>query len=449
MKTLLTPPRHICVAITLILATSAALAQSPLPLPEATDPVTLQLMQGFPPPADKVVKLATLLRNSNGRWGFHHLRELGPTAQIWRGDANPIAIRARPQELGLLTFNDGKSGKTTLADWQRDTYTDGLLVMHKGTIIYQQQYSGMAAHQPHALFSMSKSFTGLLATMLINEGLVDPDALVNRYLPELKDSAWADATVQQTLDMTTGVAYKEDFRDPASGIIQYLHAAGLVPPPPGYSGPKTIPDFLMTVKKEGQHGAGFKYKTVDTEVIGWLLQRVTGKSYATLLSERIWSKMAAQDDAYVWADPIGSQITSVGLSATLRDLGRMGEAMRNGGRINGRQVIPERVLAEIRKGGDIEKFKANGQAMRSGYSYHNHFWIPHDSDGTYEMKGLNGQHMHINPAAELVVIKLSSHPVGDTSFTHDLDRRAFAAIAASVRAPKATERTPAHEEARR
>lgn len=429
------PLREFAVAVSLIISASVALAQAPQPTPEATDPVKLELMQGFPPPPEKVVRLATLLRPSNGRWGFHHLRELGPTAQVWRGDDKPSTLREMPQELGALGFEDDKGGKTTLVDWQRATYTDGLLVMHKGTVIYQRLYSGMAAHEPHALFSMSKSFTGLLATMLIKEGAIDPNALVAKYLPELKDSAWADATVQQTLDMTTGVAYKEDFRDLSSGIFQYLYAAGIVPAPPAYSGPRTIPDLLVTLKKEGEHGVGFKYKTVDTEVIGWLVQRVTGKSYAALLSERIWSKIGAQDDAYVWVDPIGSQSTSVGLSATLRDLGRLGETMRTAGRVGGRQVIPEGVIAEIRKGADVEKFKANGQAMRSGYSYHNHFWIPHDRDGTFEMKGLNGQHMHINPAANLVIIKLSSHPAGDTSITHDLDRRAFAAIAASLRSP--------------
>jgi CubicO group peptidase (beta-lactamase class C family) len=164
-----------------------------------------------------------------------------------------------------------------------------------------------------------------------------------------------------------------------------------------------------------------------------LLQRVTGKSYAELLSERIWSKTGAQDDAYVWVDPIGTQITSVGFNATLRDLGRLGETLRTAGRSGGRQVIAESVIAEIRKGADTEKFKANGQAMRAGYSYHNQWWVPHDRDGSFEMKGLFGQHMHINPAAELVIIKLSTHPAGDTSVTHNLDRRAFAAIADAVR----------------
>jgi CubicO group peptidase (beta-lactamase class C family) len=435
MQTPSNPVRAIALASALLLSASAAVAQAPVfPPPEATDPVKLELMKGFPAPADKTVKLASVLKFPNGRWAFHHMRELGPTVQVWRGDDKPSTLREMPRELGTVGFEDDKGGTTNLADWQRATYTDGLLVMHKGAVVYQKHYSGMAAHQPHSLWSMSKSFTGLLATMLIKEGVIDPDALVTKYLPELKDSAWSDATVQQTLDMTTGVAYTENFRDPSSGIFQYLHAAGLLPAPPSYTGPRTIPDLLVGIKKEGEHGAGFKYKTVDTEVMGWLLQRVTGKSYATLLSERIWSRVGAQDDGYVWADPIGTQISSVGFSATLRDLARVGETMRTSGRSGGRQVIPESVIAEIRKGADIEKFKASGQAMRSGYSYHNQWWIPHDRDGTFEMKGLNGQHMHINPAAELVIIKLSSHPAGDTSFTHNLDRRAFAAIAATLRA---------------
>jgi CubicO group peptidase (beta-lactamase class C family) len=425
---------HGTLAGVLLLAAGGALAQAPqLPPPVATDPVELGLMQGFPPPPDKTIRLATVLKFPNHRWAFHHMRQLGPTAQVWRGEERPAPLREAPVDLDTLRFEDDKGHAVTLAEWQRNTFTDGLMVLHQGRVVLHKYHAGMRPHQPHSLWSMSKSFTGLLATMLIQEGVIDPQALVMKYLPELKDSAWADATVQQALDMTTGVRYREDFRDPASGIFQYLHAAALLPAPAGYTGPRTVTELLQAVKKEGEHGAAFQYKTVDTEVVGWLLQRVTGKSFAELMSERIWSRIGAQDDGYVWVDPIGTQLTSVGFSATLRDLGRLGEALRANGRFNGRQLIAESVIAEIRKGADPEKFKAGGHAVRAGYSYHNHFWIPHDRDGSFEMKGLNGQHLHVNPAAELVIVKLSSHP-GDTSITHGVDRRAFAAIAAALRA---------------
>lgn len=412
----------------------ASQAQMPqLPVPESTDPVKLELMVGFPPTPDKQVRLSTVLKYPNARWAFQHMRELGATANIRRGAGAPVGLKAASRELDNFKFEDPEGVSTSLAEWQRSTYTDGLLVLHKGKVVYERGYAGMDATVPHALWSMSKSVTGLLATMLIHEGKVNPKALVSSYLPELADTAWGDATVQQTLDMTTGAQYREDFADPAAGVISYLMASGLLPAPAAYNGPRNTTDFIKTVKKQGEHGVGFQYKSVDTEVIAWLLQRVTGKSYSALVSERIWSRLGMQEDAYVWVDSIGTQLGSVGLNASLRDLGRLGDMLRLKGRLNGQQIVPEAVVQEIRAGASAEKFEAANMPMRKGYSYHNHWWIPHDADGTFEAKGLYGQHIHINPAAELVIVKLSSHPVGNTAFTHALDRRAFAAVAIQLR----------------
>lgn len=404
-----------------------------LPNPDATNPVTLNLMQGFPPPPEKSVTLGTILKYPNGRWAFHHLRELGPTKQVWRGNQSPSRLQSAPSpELARLTFTDPQGKATTLDAWQKNTYTDALLILHKGKIVYQQTYAGMELQEPHVLWSMSKSLTGLIASELIAQGKLNPNALVTSYLPELKDSGWADANIQQTLDMTTALNYSEDFSNPSSGIYQYLMAGGLILPPKDAAAPKNMFEYLKTVQKSGTHGAAFSYKTVDTEVIGWVLQRLTGKHYATLLSEMLWAPLGAEEDGYVWVDGTGTALTSVGVNATLRDLGRLGEMLRLNGRFNGKQILSEAAIQGIRQGADPEKFKASGQTARNGYSYHNFWWIPHDQDGTFEAKGLNGQHIHINPKAELVIVKLSSHPVPNTIFVHALDRSAFAAIAAAV-----------------
>lgn len=421
----------------LMLAAPLLAPAQTLPPPAATDPVTLGMMQGFPPPADRQVRLGTILKYPNLRWAYQHMRELGPTAPVARGTGAPSALATAPRDLDALALDDDKGARTTLADWQRNTYTDALLVMHQGKVVYERYHAGMTPASTHMLASMSKSLTGLLATELIQQGLINPSATVASYLPELKDSAWADATVQQTLDMTTGVQYSENFADPASGIFQYLIAAGLFPAPANYPGPRTLTEYLPTVKKQGEHGAAFQYKSVDTEVIGWLIQRVTGQRFSALLSERVWAPLGAQEDAYAWLDPIGGQASSVGVSATLRDLGRLGEMLRLNGRYNGRQIVSAASVAEIRRGADPQKFRAAGMTMREGYSYHNHWWLPHDRDGSFEAKGLNGQHIHVNPAAGLVVVKLSSHPVPNTAFTHVFDRKAFAAIAQAVQAVQA------------
>jgi hypothetical protein len=423
-------------AAVLLATACGAGAQPALPVPAATDPVTSGVMAGFPPAPEKVVKLGNLLKYPNSRWGFHHMRELGPTAQIWRGAGPASDLAAQPRAaLDTLAFDAPDGKRQTIADWQRDTYTDGLLVLHRGRVVYEKYHAGMQPQQQHALWSMTKSFTGLLTLQLIAEGRIDGAAPIARYLPELRESAWADATVRDALDMTVAAAYKEDFTDPASGIWQYIRASGLQPAPASYAGPRSLVDLLPTVAREGRHGEAFRYKTVDTEVLGWLLQRVTGQSFSQLMAQRIWGPIGAQEDAHVWVDSNGMALTSVGVNATLRDLGRFAEMMRQGGRYNGRQVVPVAVVDELRRGGDPEKFKASGQTARFGYSYRGQWWVPHDADGSFEAKGLFGQHLHINPAAEVVIVKLSSHPFGETIFTHGVDRAAFGALAKALRQP--------------
>jgi CubicO group peptidase (beta-lactamase class C family) len=404
-----------------------------LPPPEQTHPVALKLMQGFPPPADKIVRLANVLQYPNARWAFHHMRELGPTASIWRGAGPVSSLPAAHVDLDKLQFNDGRGQSTNLMEWQRQTYTDALVVMHRGKMVYERYDAGMQKHDNHALWPLSKSLVGLLATQLIHEKKIDASARIVQYLPELRDSAWDRATVQQTLDMTVSAQYSEDFGDPKAGIFQYLVAGGLIPAKTDYNGPRSILAYLPSVKQAGEHDAGFQYKTVDTEVIGWLIQRITGKSLTALLSERIWEPLGASEDGYAWIDSDGSQLTSVGIGATARDLARLGEMMRLNGRFNGRQVIAPEVVTELRKGASTEAFKAAGQTIRNGYSYHNFWWISHDRDGSFEAKGLHGQHVHVNPAAQLVVVKLSSHPVPNTIFTHASDRLAWQALAHALR----------------
>jgi CubicO group peptidase (beta-lactamase class C family) len=140
------------------------------------------------------------------------------------------------QQIGNIEFQDNSGRQVSLAEWQRDTYTDGLLVLHKGRIVYEKYYAGMRLETQHALWSLSKSFTGLLAAILIEESMLDPNAAISRYLPELASTAWGDATVQQTLDMTTSAQYREVFTDPKSEIFQYLFAGGILPAPKDYAG---------------------------------------------------------------------------------------------------------------------------------------------------------------------------------------------------------------------
>ncbi|MDT7838380.1 serine hydrolase domain-containing protein [Aquabacterium sp. OR-4] len=428
--------RRRALCLLLLGATATAQAQPRLPPPEATDPVTRGLMLGTPPASDKRVTLANLLAYPNARWGYHHLRELGPTVAIWRGDSAARPLPRAPLDLDSLRFDTADQRSLSIAEWQTGGYTDALLVLHRGRIVHERYAVGMQARQPHALWSMSKSLVGLLAMLLVHEGLLDAKAPVARYLPELAGSAWADATLQQVLDMNTGVAYTEQFQDPNAGVHRYLRAAGLLPVPAPVAGDgiaRAITDYLPTLAKDGEHGQRWRYKSVDTEVLAWVIQRVSGQRLSSLLSQRLWQRIGAEEDAFCWLDPIGSEVASVGISATLRDMGRLGELLRNNGRVGREQVLPAAVVTALRSGGDPALLAAGGPTPRQGYAYRNQWWQANDADGSFEAKGLAGQHLHINPAAELVIVKFSSHPVPDTAFTHLTDRRAFAAIASALR----------------
>src|SRR5690606_22108470 len=137
---------------------------------------------------------------------------------------------------------------------------------------------------------MTKSVLGLLATQLIHEGKLDADGLVSDYVPELADSGWKGATVQQVLNMTADINYSEVYADARSDVVNYAMAAGMMPAPAEFPGARSLYDYLPTISGNGKHGQEFQYRTAHTEVLGWILRKVTGQNTAQMVSERLWSK---------------------------------------------------------------------------------------------------------------------------------------------------------------
>ncbi|MGH6625287.1 MAG: serine hydrolase domain-containing protein [Burkholderiaceae bacterium] len=422
-------------ALLTLCAVPAALAQAPqLPAPEAVSLDKLSYMSTFPPAGEQLVDQGNRTKYPQMRWALQHTREFVPTRNIRRGPGAPSPLPRAEKNLDEVAFEDDKGQKTTIADWLKASYADAIIVMHRGRVVYERYMNQMRPETPHLLFSVTKSFTGLLAAQLAHEGKLDLDAPVTKYVPELADSAWGDMTVRHVMDMTGAVRYREILSDPTSDIFPYLFSSTMLPAPPSYTGPRTIYDFVKTLKKEGEHGAGFVYRTVHSEVLGWIVSRVTGQHFTEVMSERLWSKLGMDEDAYVMIDPVGTPLQGSGLSATARDLARFGEMVRRGGEFNGQRVIAKAVIDDLMKGGDREKFKASpNRAAWAGYSYHNQWWFSHNADGAFEALGVHGQYVHINPAAEMVVVKASSHPVNFAGFWHPATLKAWAALAQAVR----------------
>jgi len=421
---------------TILLSAQGVAAE--LPDPESVRTDRLQLMEGFPPPADKQVTLAGFMRPyPNPRWSFHHARELFPSRRVGRGNEGVYVLpRAEGQEQKIadLTFTGPDGQPMSFAQYLDSTYVDGVLIMQHGKVIFERYQAGVPEDEPHILWSVTKSVVGLLATQLIEEGKLDPQALVTDYLPELKDSGWSGATVQQVLDMTADIDYSEVYADRNSDVVKYSLAAGMGPIPHDYPGARDLYAYLPTIGAGvDAHGQAFRYRTTHTEVLGWMLRRVTGLSTAALVEQRIWSKLGAEQDGYMLLDSKGAEWAGAGFNVTLRDLARFAEMVRLDGRFNGQQIISPEVIQQIRQGADPEAFKASGRDFQPGYSYRNQWWISHNDDGAFEALGVHGQMIHINPAVGMVMVRVSSHPIASSAQTMPLSIPALAALADLLR----------------
>ncbi len=366
------------------------------------------------------------------RWAYQHVSHLIPTARISRG-AEPIAVLERqPRDLSGLRFEQEEGGSVTLREMLAETYTDGFVVLHDGAIVYERYFNGMTDDTLHLFQSVSKSLTGMLAGILVADGRLELERQIGDYLPELHDSGYADASVRQALDMLVSVVYSEDYDDSSSEMQRQDRAAAWRPLLPGDV--DGLYPFATTIRKDAEHGQVFQYCSLTTDVLGWVLSRVSGLPFGELLSREIWTRLGCEHDAVITVDHFDSPSPSGGICTTARDLARFGQMVLQDGWANGRQIAPAAWVDDTRFGGDVEAFARNpDNAGRSpGGAYRNYWWVTNDERGTFFGTGIYGQHLWLDPTARVVIAKLSSRPDALDPALNDLTLRGFAAIAGAL-----------------
>ena len=253
---------------------------------------------------------------------------------------------------------------------------------------------------------------------VIGRGLVDPQLPVTNYLPELENTAYKDAKVQQVLDMASGVAFDEDYLSEKSDIFEMDVASGWRPVPDGYTGPTNVWDQILGLKnKEAEHGSRYLYRSIETDVLAHIMERVTGLSLSELVSRELWSKLGCEESACFTVDPTGYAMSSGGLNATLRDYTRFGQLMLNGGFANGQQIVPK-FWVEDTLNCDPSIFGAPYTDALPYGAYRNQFWIEDHRKRAYMALGIYGQVIYINHDYQTVMTKLSTWPEPT-----ELDRR--------------------------
>ena len=398
-----------------------------------SEPSNFGWMKGFPPPADKVLHTwdGSFFNFPAIRWSVVHMREMLPTQNVSRGTEaqSKLSYNLDKNIDGLTFMLWNATKKMTWEESLWTNYTDGMIILHKGKVVYERYFSELTEHDVHAVMSLTKSFTGTLASILVAEGTLDENKLVTFYVPELKNSAYADATVRQVMDMTTALQYSEDYADPNADVWKFSNAGNPSQKPADYKGPIGYYEYLETVKKEGTHGEIFGYKTVNADALGWIISKATNKSVTQLLSEKIWSKIGMEQDAYYQVDGKGIAFAGGGFNAGLRDLARFGELIRNKGMYKGKQIFPAQAVLDIEKGGDKSAFAKSDHPDLKGWSYRNMWWMTENKDGAFAARGVHGQTIYINPAAEMVIVRMASHPVAGNAANDPTSLPAYQAVA--------------------
>ena len=346
------------------------------------------------------------------RWTFSHMREIIPTVNIPR-DTNRFLMLNNSDDLVADFSVEFQGRKQSIDEIAAHQFIDGLLIIKDGEIVVENYYGHLTQDRPHLMNSVSKSIVGLVAGKLAAQGVIDLEKPVSHYVAALAKSGYGPDSLQTLLDMRDGSDYTETYADFTTTFRLQDCAIGWTDA--DYcpkNGPIGLYEFLPTVGREKSKLGTFSYRSGSTNVIGWVLEAVTKQPLAELISEHIWQPMGAEFDANITVDEGGFVLADHGISATLRDLGRMGLLVLNNGKAFGNEVIPSKFIQDIRGQQGDPKWPYPGLGGYKPY-YRSFWWGEGNPGGDISGYGIHGQFVRVVPEAGLVITMYSTWPRAD------------------------------------
>ncbi len=362
-------------------------------------------------PADFESPLADLsnwrLPPSNA-WAFHHIESILPVVEVANDPGQAWSLPVAPRSLDGFELKLAAGRTIGWSAFLQATHTDALVVLLDGRIVHESYANGMDGSSRHILMSATKSVVGLLAGILAGRGDLDLDVPVATYVPELAGGAYETATARQLLDMR----FTPDFSQ--SDLDRYHAAPGLMPPSP-YHASAGLHAFFTSLKAAHRPYSGaFRYNSANTDLLGWAMERASGRPLAALLSELLWKPMGAERAAALVTDRAGAPWCTGGLCATARDLARIGQLVVDGGARGADQVIPASWIDDIAHGGDPEAWATGEFAAAFAHApmrYRSCWYVLDRQPQLLYAMGVYGQNLFVDRANRLVIAKLSSQPV--------------------------------------
>ena len=377
------------------------------------------------PKAMRVYNVVHLFDEDKIVKNFINMNKIFPTTPV-KSSGRPHTFQTRDFELPSSYSMDGN--EHDLIDGLDYFKTDGLIVLHKGDLLYENYWQGNSKDQPHISWSVAKSFLSALIGIAYHDGLIeDLSDPITKYLNDFNDTGYANVAIKDILQMSSGVIFNEDYADYNSDINKFARALAQ-----GTS----MRDFAKNLKNGKEPGTFNHYVSIDTQMLAMLLEEVTGKPVAQNLEEKIWTKIGMEHDAYYMVDDTGAAWALGGLNATLRDYAKFGQLYLNNGKWGNQQIVPEEWVHASHKpdGPHLQPGENDLSSNSWGYGYQ--WWVPGFPTTDYLASGIYNQYIYIDPITNVVIAKTSSNYKFNQERQHSKDAHVamFRAIAKKVAA---------------
>jgi len=378
-------------------------------------------MKGVPVPEDKWIdgnSIAWALDHDQSLWGLQNVSKIITTEAVSRKSAPVVHLPHSGKNILEQEFKNSQTGSSSLLKkLLKDMRVDGFIVLKDGKIVTEAYYNGYRPEKRHHMFSVTKSLVGTLAGIMVHEGKIDPTLPVSHYLPELKEkSGIGDATVRQALDMTASLVWDMNHGDPMSNVQLNSRAGGMEYISADFPYANTL-SLLQSTEKKDEHGKVYSYTPANTEVLGWIISRLSNKNWQEVFSEKIWSKLGTEHDALVVVDRGGHGFATAGLNATLRDMARFGLMIAQNGYYNDQQIVPSDWIDDIRR---CDEDTRNAWKKSEEYNtfgkdafYRNQFRVLDGEKGIMLALGAKGQMVYTDSSQNLVAVYQSTVPMNE------------------------------------
>ncbi|GGZ76288.1 hypothetical protein GCM10007028_12330 [Algibacter mikhailovii] len=359
---------------------------------------------------------------------FSRQFELKPTRMLARGETTYELEKGKTEDIGSMKFIFPSESPMTMDEVFKAASVDGYIVTKNGKIIFEQYFDGFNEHSFHSWYSGSKSLLGLAFGYLVEQNIVDVNKSPVEYLPELKGSSFERVTISQVLNMTTAhnFNYEPNNMEPGGQMYEYLTRAGMLSPSHLVDGSskdaRGIRAVLPLINPHPTVNPGevFLYDNPNVDIIGWLIERLSGMPVEVFIRENVWKKLQTEHDGLMVTDPSYVAQASGGIISTLRDHARFSMAVENDGRLGEEQVFPETWVQNTfnysqENANSFQKHIDDYKALnKTDYSakgivvaYKNYWYIIDKEQGAMMSRGFAGQFSYVNKEQNVTITVFS------------------------------------------